>query len=331
MKKPNKKNNRMLIWVVIVVSVFGNIYFGYRAISENRRTVSENPFEYNIESYKIVDPELLHYTETNMIPICFEEVSGIALGTGDNIIVTGDESVMIMKPDGEALSTIPTGETAICIHAADNGNIYLGMTDHIEVYGPDGTQKAAWESRGENAMITSIVSSGDFVFAADAGNRIVLKYDTAGNELIRIAEKDNSKDIPGCIIPGRFFDLGIDPDGFLWVVNPGRHSIENYTFDGDLRTSWGTYSMDIEGFCGCCNPSHIVIADDGKFITSEKGIPRVKVYNRLGNLESVVAGPAQFIEGTEGLDLARSADGTIYVLDPMKKAVRIFEKMDQGV
>ena len=89
--------------------------------------------------------------------------------------------------------------------------------------------------------------------------------------------------------------------------------------------------MDIEGFCGCCNPSHITILDDGKFVTSEKGIPRVKVYNRLGTLESVVSGPGQFLEGTEGLDLARDSNGTIYVLDPMKKAVRIFEKKNPEV
>ncbi|MFC1557956.1 hypothetical protein ACFL40_01235, partial [candidate division KSB1 bacterium] len=111
-----------------------------------------------------------------------------------------------------------------------------------------------------------------------------------------------------------------------WIVNPGRHSLENYTFNGDLRTSWGEYSIEIEGFCGCCNPSHIKVLDDGKMITSEKGIPRIKVYNRLGNLESVIAGPKQFIEGTEGLDLAIDSNERIYVLDPMKMSVRIFEK-----
>ena len=331
MKTPERKNSRLLIWVIIVVSVIGNVYFGYRAISENTRTVSENPFEYNIESYKTIDPELLHYTETNLIPICFQEVSGIALGIENNIIVTGDQSVLIMKPDGQALSTISTNETANCVHVDENGNIYLGMNDHIEIYESDGTKKAQWESLGENAIITSIASSEDFVFVADAGNRIVLKYDKRGNILLKIAGKDESRDIPGCVIPSSFFDVSVDPDGFLWVVNTGRHSLENYTFDGDLRTSWGIYSMDIEGFVGCCNPTHITILDDGKFITSEKGIPRIKVYNRLGILEPVAAGPGQFIEGPEGLDLARDSNGKIYVLDPMKKAVRIFEKKNPEV
>lgn len=331
MKTSERKINRLLLWVIIVVSVIGNLYFGYRAISDNKRTVSENPFEYNIERYKIIDPELLHYTETNLIPICFQEVSGIALDIENNIIVTGDQSVLIMKPDGQALITISTNETAKCIHVDENGDLYLSMTDHIEIYNSDGVKKAQWESLGENAYITSITSSEEFVFVADAGNRIVVKYDKSGTVLLRIAGKDESRDIPGCIIPSGFFDVSIDPDGFLWVVNTGRHSIENYTFDGDLRTSWGMYSMDIEGFSGCCNPTHITILDDGKFVTSEKGIPRIKVYNRLGNLESVVAGPDQFIDGTEGLDLALDSNGRIFVLDPAKKAVRIFEKNNESL
>jgi hypothetical protein len=83
--------------------------------------------------------------------------------------------------------------------------------------------------------------------------------------------------------------------------------------------------MEIEGFCGCCNPSHFAFLEDGSFVTSEKGIARVKVYNRLGDLVSVVAGPDQFKEGVEGLDLAIDSKQRIYVLDPLEKAIRVFE------
>ena len=46
------KNDRLLIRIIIGISVFGNIYFGYRAISENTKSIQENPFEYNIEYFK---------------------------------------------------------------------------------------------------------------------------------------------------------------------------------------------------------------------------------------------------------------------------------------
>ena len=331
MSTPKRKNDRLLLRVIIGISVIGNIYFGYRAISENTKITQENPYEYSIEYFKKVDAGLLQYSEINQIPLCFQQVSGIAVGFDNTMYVTGDASVLIMDNDGQAQTTISTGETAFCLAVDLNGDLYLGMDDHIELYDRDGAKKAHWESLGDTALLTSITVSDDNVFVADAGNRFVWKYDKSGNVLLKIGEKNESKDIPGCVVPSRFFDVSIDPDGFLWVVNPGRHSIENYTPDGDLRTSWGVYSMGIEGFCGCCNPSHITILDDGKFITSEKGIPRIKVYNRLGNLESVVAGPDQFIEGTEGLDVAKDSNGRIYVLDPMKNAVRIFEKNNPGV
>ncbi len=326
-----RKNNRLPLWMIIGISVIGNIYFGFRAIVENSPKAQGNPFEYTIENFKHIDEKLLQYSEILQIPLCYQNVSGIAVGPDNTIYVTGDENIMIMNSEGQVQSTISTGETALCLCVDENGDIYLGMPDHIEIYNKEGTKKAQWKSFGDEALITSITASIDYVFVADAGNRIVKKYDKNGNELLRIGEKDESRDIPGCIIPGRFFDVCIDPDGFLWVVNPGRHSLENYTFDGDFRSSWGVYSMDIEGFCGCCNPSHITILDDGRFITSEKGIPRIKLYNRLGVLESVVAGPDQFINGTEGLDLAKDSQGVIYVLDPMKKSVRIFVKNNPGV
>jgi len=328
---PKRKNGQLLLRLVIGVSVIGTLYFIYRTVSENTRSVQKNPFEYNIEYFKHIEPELLKYTEIRQIPLGLLQISGIALDIEDNIYVTGERSVIILLNDGQLQSTISMSYTPLCLDVDKNGDLYLGMKNHIEVYNRDGIKKAQWEDMGSNARVTSIKSTDEYIFVADAGNRIVWKYDKSGNYLLKIGEKDESKDIPGYIVPSPFFDVDIDPDGFLWVVNPGRHSLENYTPDGDLRSSWGVFSMTIEGFCGCCNPIHITILDDGKFVTSEKGIARIKVYNRLGNLESVVAAPDQFNEGTVGLDLAADSKGRIYVLDPVKKAVRIFAPKNPGV
>ena len=38
---------------------------------------------------------------------------------------------------------------------------------------------------------------------------------------------------------------GSRADGLLWVVNPGRHRLEAYTFDGDLQSYWGEESLGI--------------------------------------------------------------------------------------
>ncbi len=85
--------------------------------------------------------------------------------------------------------------------------------------------------------------------------------------------------------------------------------------------------MEIQGFLCCCNPSHFAILEDGSFVTTEKGLVRVKIYDRLGRLSGVVAGPDQFQEGTVGLDVAVDAQQTrIHVLDPVRNSVRVFER-----
>ncbi len=321
-----KKKYWLATWVIITVSVAGILYFGYQAISENSKRNQENPFEYNIENFKKSGSDLIHYSEVKHIQIDLQNVYGISVGPDDNIYVSGENSVLILNRDGSIQSTLSTDGPVHALSVDENRDLYLGMDDHVEVYDRKGAQKAHWESLGEDAIITSLALSKKNVFIADAGNHIVWKFDKSGNRLKRIGEKNEAKDIPGFVIPSPFFDVAIDPDGFLWVANTGRHSLENYTEEGDLRSSWGEFSMEIEGFCGCCNPSHFVILDDGSFVTSEKGIVRVKVSNRLGNVVSVVAGSDQFAEGTVGLDLAKDSSQRIYVLDPQKKAVRIFAK-----
>lgn len=320
------KKDRILTGIIITVSVAGILYFGYRALSENSKKNQENPFEYNIENFKKSGADLIHYSELKQIQIDLQNVYGISVGPDDRIYVSGDESVLILDRDGNIQSAISTSGPVYCLSVDENRDLYLGMDDHVEVYDRKGVKKANWESLGEDAIITSIAISEKNVFVADAGNHIVWKFDKSGDRRRRIGDKNEAKDIPGFVIPSPFFDVAIDPDGFLWVANTGRHSLENYTEQGDLRSSWGEFSMEIEGFCGCCNPSHFIILEDGSFVTSEKGIARVKVHNRLGNLVSVIAGPDQFLERTVGLDLATDSSQRIFVLDPSKKAVRIFEK-----
>ncbi len=321
-----QKKERLVTVAVIAVSVTGILYFGYKAIRDYSARGQGNPFEYDIEDFKKSGAALVHYTEVGRISIELKYVFGVYVGPDDRIYVSGDDSVLIFNGDGILQSSISIVGPAYCLFVDKNHDLYLGMDDHVEVYDRRGARKSSWESLGEEAIITSIAVSENNVFVADAGDHIVWKFDKSGNRLKRIGEKDKDRDIPGFIIPSPFFDVALDPDGFLWVANTGRHSLENYTQDGDFRTSWGEFSMEIEGFSGCCNPSHFAILEDGSFVTSEKGLARVKVYNRIGELVSVVALPDQFIEGTVGLDLAVDSSQRIYVLDPRQKLVRIFEK-----
>jgi hypothetical protein len=326
MKSFKKNNNYLITAGIIVISILGIGYFGFNAFYSNSDSNQTNPFEYNIDYFKESDTTLNHYTEIKQISPDLQKLYGIAIGPGDHLYVTGENKYLVYDQKWKNLSTVSCGETALALAVDQNKDVYLAMLDHIQIFNDEGIKKSIWPTIGDKSLITSIKVTSENVYIADAGNFVVWKYDKNGQLLQRIGEKNENKDIPGFIIPSPFFDLAVDPDGFLWVVNPGRLSLENYTSAGDLRSTWGNPGMDVERFCGCCNPSHIAILDDGSFVTGEKGIARVKVYNRLGQLVSVVAGPDQFTEGTVGLDLAVDSKNRIYVLDPKRKMVRIFEK-----
>ncbi len=282
-------------------------------------------FVYDDKEYRRTDPALVNYKEVGRIETGFQTVRGIAVGGDDGIYVAGDRAVAVFDRDGKDVRRITLDDSPQCLAVAANGAVYVGMIDHVEVCPPH-RRRAKWDSLGERAIVTSVAVSGGNVFVADSGNSVVLRYDTSGKIISRIGRADKSKDIPGLLVRRPCVDVAVGGEGVLWVTNPGRWRVEAYSFDGDLKSHWGRQSENIEGFCGCCNPTALVALPDGGFVTGEKGLPRVKVYDDCGLFKSVVAGPEAFAKGTVGLDLAVDSQGRIIVLDPVAKAVRVFAK-----
>jgi len=318
-----------VVAVIIVVS--------HTAMTGEKETSLGSAFTYDLKGLYKIDPTLIKYKEANRIKTGFQNVSAIATDSKDHIYVAGDRSIRIFGDNGNILSEIKLADSPRCLTVSGNETIYVGMKDHIEVYDLRGIRKARWESPGQKAVLTSVAVSGDNVFVADAGDRIVLRYDISGRLVNRIGKKDKARDIPGFVIPSPYFDIAVAPDGLLRVANPGLHRIEAYTFNGDLEFSWGEASAGIKGFSGCCNPVNFAILPNGKFVTCEKGIPRIKIYGENGILESVVAGAELFVRNVEicvpdehsdcqsgGIDVAVDSKGRILVLDPLGKSVRVF-------
>ena len=287
---------------------------------------TKNPYEYNLDDLKKIDPALLKWKEIQSLNIPLVKLTGICLDNQNNIYIAGDWSVIVYTDKGKQISKFDLPDKPRCISISPDNKLFIGMDDHIEIYSTQGKKIVQWEKIDSNSVITSLAITGNFVFAADAGNRIVWKFDNKGKIIGTIGKKNPEKGIPGFVIPSPYFDVSIGYEGNLWVVNPGRHTLENYSPNGELISFWGKASQKTEGFCGCCNPSHFVVLPNGYFITSEKGLLRVKEYNQAGKLTSVVAAPDQFDDGTVNLDLAVDSEGRILVLDPGRKKVRIFTR-----
>jgi len=336
------------IFVVVLVSVaFIVAIFALSRLDITGEAGSglSKEFIYDINSIAKIDPNLILYEQsTEPIRTGFANSRGLTVDSGGSIYIAGDKAIRIFAQIGELLNEIKVTDTPRCLALATDGRIYVGMKDHVEVYNLQSEQLATWQSLGEDALLTSIAVSKNDVFVADAGNRIVLRYNTNGNLISRIGQKDKDKNIPGFVIPSPYFDLAVGRDGLLRVVNPGRHRIEAYTFDGELEFWWGEFSnVNIIGFTGCCNPVNFAILEDGNFVTCEKGLIRIKIYDAEGVFVGVVAGPQQLIEGgasricyypadcqSGGFDVAVDTEGRIFVLDTIKNIVRIFTRKKTG-
>ena len=334
------KSSSLLIATVIVIAIIVAIaaVINLDATGKKGNLLSEE-FNYNIEDLGKFDPDLIHYLEIlPPIDTGLNETSAIAVDETGNIYIAGDTSITVFDQNKNRIKNINLTQKPNCLTVFGD-RIYVGVIDHIEIYSTDGENIETWKSLGEPAVLTSIAVDKNNVYAADAGNRLVVRYDKNGNIINRIGKKDPDRNIGGFVIPSPYFDIAVAEDGLLRVVNPGKHRIEAYTAKGDLEFSWGKPSSNIEGFCGCCNPINFAILPDGSFVTCEKGLTRIKVYDPDGSFSGVVAGSEQLTEGRSvslcnipsqcqsgGFDVAADSKGKVYVLDTLKNIVRIFEK-----
>ncbi|MFC2117720.1 hypothetical protein ACFLTI_06690 [Bacteroidota bacterium] len=288
----------------------------------------KNPYEYELDKLKNVDQDLITYKEILQFKPETQKLHGITIDEKDRLYISGTKRVFIYNKDGKQQSFFNTEEDVYCMALGKDGRIFLGMWNHIELWDIEDGHINTWIMPNDSCVITSIAIREESVFAADAANKVVYRFDLEGNFLNNIGKKDKSKDIPGFFVPSAYFDLLIGRDDELWVVNPGYHSFESYKDNGDLISTWSKTSMLIDGFSGCCNPSHIAMLSNGSFVTSEKGIERIKIHLPTGEFNSVVASPDKFIAGTKGLDLAVDSEDRIFVLDPGNGLIRVFEEIN---
>lgn len=296
----------------------------------------EKRFNYDIDvkGMRAVDPALVKYKEVGKIETGMESPRCIAAGVDGQTIVAGDRLLRVVEPDGQVSSSMTISGEATAVAMGHDGTIYVAMKDRVTqiTTGSSAVAQGDWTPLAKDSHITSIAVAKDAVYVADAGRRAgrVLKFDLNGKFLAEIAAKDDAKGIPGILTPSAHMDLAIAPDGNIWVANPGRHQLELYSPDGTLQRYWGSAGTTIDTFLGCCNPSDFAMLSDGRIVTAEKGIARVKIYQSDGHFESVVATPDQFGGNRAGLDLATDAQGRVLLLEPGTRGIRIFARVDEG-
>jgi hypothetical protein len=317
------KNKGILTFLIVLTFVImGVVILDY--LSERPDRQPANPYELPLDTLTAVDPALILYKEIRNLKLDMEQPRGISL-FGEKLMVAGDKKLIICDVSGKLLKDISLETEPLCVKASTN-YIYIGSANQLTVLDTTGKITSKWNAFNENSVLTSIDVYDKKVFIADAGMRLVYRFSENGEKELEFNGKVGQGDSIGFIVPSPNFDLAIDRSGDLWVANPGKHALENYTFDGKLRGWWDAMTTDIQGFSGCCNPANFTFLPDGNFITSEKGIVRIKEYKPSGEFVGVVAAPSRFEGEQHSPDVVADDHGRIYALDKERKMIRVFEK-----
>ena len=307
-----------IILTVIVVDVLNN--------RPDRR--GANPYALEVDQYREVDEELISYKEVRNFSL------GLLIATDMSyhkqaLYISGNSSLVVIALDGSpsTLFEIPPG--ASCLEV-DSEHIFIGFGSYVAKFSHQGELLQEWEDLGERSVITNLAIKEDKIYVADAGNRRIVIFNREGEQIGMFEGKAESEAGHGFIGPSANFDLAVNSFGELWVVNPGKHALEDYADDGRMRGFWESMSFEIDGFLGCCNPARITTLMDGSFVTSEKGLVRIKIYDQSGRLKSVVAPPDLF-EGEDGEapEVCADENDVIYALDFDKDMVRVFEPINK--
>lgn len=274
-----------------------------------------NPFAYDVDRLGATEPKLVKYEQVRIVTGLEAEARRMAIGPQDYFYIAAGKGVQTLDETGGPLAQIPLSSPARCVAVSEDGMVYVGVRTHVEVFNAKGQPIATWEAPSHKTWLTGLSVGANDLFAADSANRVILRYDRSGKLIGRIGEKNQQRDIAGLIVPSPYLDVKLGRDGLLRVNNPGRHRVDVFTAGGDLEFSWGKPSAAIEGFCGCCNPIGLAVLPDGRCVTCEKGLPRVKVYSVERTLDCVVAGPELFRQNGRAGQISDRADGTLGGLD----------------
>ncbi len=314
--------NPLITFLVFLVTliILAVVIADYMSTRPGRRP--PNPFAYDVDEFRLLSEDLLRWRETGQIRL---DTTPAAMAYGEgNIFLAAGRELQVIDMQGRRIlrKQLPSTPTAIAL--TGNGMITLALGNYLVLLDYEGN--ITDESPAvDNGRFTSVAGSNGYIFVADAARRRVLIF----NDLLEISDEfageSGVSDIHGFILPDSHFSLAINPENELWITNPGLHKLQNYTFEGRLRSYIQRRSFDINGFSGCCNPVHFAFLPGGEFVTSEKGIIRVKVVSESGELVSVVAPSDKFERGTRAPAVAADESGNVLLLDFDKNMVRIFE------
>ncbi len=250
-------------------------------------------------------------------------LSGIAVDSADRIYALGDGELRIFEPNGKMIRRWKAPDQARCLTVGSGERIYFGVNDKITIYGAEGKRMGGFTvgNSQQAASATAVKIRGQEILVADAAARYIRRCDSSGRQIGEIGTQGKTH---GFMLPNKSLDIDVDSKGIVRATDTGRHRVTSWNLDGSPAGHFGKFGQaNPQDFVGCCNPVNLAIAPDGKVITAEKVIPRVKVYDPEGKLLALI-GAEHFDPKCIHLHLAVDSKGRILVADPVRLEIKVF-------
>lgn len=331
-EQPNHKMKNLLISLALLAAVGVAVWAALSIDPMGKRGANTGrEYDKNFQKLKKFDLSLVKWSEElPAIPTGMETPVALAVLDSGNICIGGDKAIVILSPDGQEVKRASLQFAPQAVASAGE-TIYAASRKAIAVLDADGQQQASWAPLDDKAILVSLAVSDEYVYASDAGNRVIMRYDRkTGKRTYKNGRPDSGAFMNGFNVPSPHMDIALTPTGEILTVDPGRSLVQTRDSYGDVLKSWGEEGSDITKFYGCCNPAAIALLGDGNIVTYEKTLQRVKVFSPDGTLVNVVAGPNEFTDQPTDTnivaDIAVDRDGRVLVLDPIRKTLRIFKR-----
>jgi hypothetical protein len=250
-------------------------------------------------------------------------LSGVCIGPKDRIYALGDGEIRTFEPAGDLLQRWKSPENATCLSVSPEGRVFIGVPGRVEILSPAGESLGGFAvgNLGRAAHVTAIKTFGKEILVADAAARYIRRYDAAGKQVGEIGTQNKTRSF---MLPNRSLDMDVDAKGVVRATDSGRHQVTSWVLDGSPLGKFGKFGLSRpEDFVGCCNPVNIALAPDGKIVTAEKVIARVKIYDSNGKLLALI-GQENFDQNCTHLYLAVDSRNRIVVADPVRREVKVF-------
>ena len=362
----NPSSSTLSILILLLVTVFA-VLVGFAAVRwfpVPKTSHIPGPFHRN--AYKKIPPEQVGYESVGAILLPLETPTCFTLDSENRLYVGGDSRIVLLDSTGEESASFSLNDTPTCLGISPSdclfeNHLLVGFPDAVEVYKilPDYQIDLLpvfrWPLPGQTPYLRRVLADKDSLLLADAGEKGVYRIDAEGNITLQtgFVQGEVSNGFPGFSIPAfPFLDMAESPiEEIFFITNPGKHRIEAFTKAGDWleERGWGGISVYYEGFCGCCNPTGLSCFPDGRFLTTEKYISRVKVYDLAGEFQTVVATPSDLEEpptsfvnvpsgtrldyrpendASHPIQAMVAPDGRIAVLDPRYYSIRFYREKE---